>query len=351
MTLTAARAFIRALAAVVSLALLAACGASKSGGQPSGTTTVTATPTASTPAATASTAVASSPPIVAVTASGALVLLDPASGVVTRSLVRSGVVGDEVSVAPNGTVYFTSQVGCTDEIESVAETGGTPVVLVPGRLPAVSPDGTKLAYASEPAPATACTPKTTNLVPLYKLVVRTLSTGASTSYPMVPAGQGSGLPAPVFHLSWAPDNVRLAVSISSIEDNEGWNLVIVNTHSAKYYLTGAGATNVPVTGLPSQADSYLREGVFLPDGDLFISRACCAGVPERNTSRLLWEVSPAGVLVHQVAIGYPTIDHISLDASANGRWLLYLAGQELYVSHNGATPAEVTTGLIAAAWI
>jgi hypothetical protein len=56
-------------------------------------------------------------------------------------------------------------------------------------------------------------------------------------------------------------------------------------------------------------------------GDLFISRACCAGVPVRNTSRLMWEVTPAGALVHQVAIGYPNLEHVSLAATGSCTWL------------------------------
>lgn len=64
----------------------------------------------------------------------------------------------------------------------------------------------------------------------------------------------------------------------------------------------------------------------------------------------MWEVNPAGALVHQVAIGYPSLEHTSLDASATGGWLLYLAGQTLQVSHGGATPHQVARGLVAAAW-
>jgi hypothetical protein len=56
------------------------------------------------------------------------------------------------------------------------------------------------------------------------------------------------------------------------------------------------------------------------------------------------------VLVHQVAIGFANLDHTSLDVSSDGQWLLYLAGNDLYVSAGGATPKELTGGLIAAAW-
>lgn len=69
-----------------------------------------------------------------------------------------------------------------------------------------------------------------------------------------------------------------------------------------------------------------------------------------NTSRLMWEVSTSGGYLHQVALGYPTLEHTSLAASSTGQWLLYLAGTGLYVSENSATPAKRAGGLIAAAW-
>jgi DNA-binding beta-propeller fold protein YncE len=293
-----------------------------------------------------------SPAVVAVTKAGALVLLDSATGSVARTLVPDGVLGDEISVSPDGTtVYFAQAHGCSTDVESVPVTGGSPTVITSGSLPAVSPDGTKLAIFREPPVRMGCAQPGPNLMmSKYKVVVRTLSSGSQVTYPMLAAGKSSGLPFPVSHLSWAPDGIRLAVSILSPEDNEGWNLVIMNTATAQYYLSGPGDTYVPPTGHPSARKSYLREGVFMPNGDLFVSRACCAGVPVRNTSRLMWEVNTSGTLVHQVAIGFASLDHTSLDVNATGRWLLYLAGDILYVSHDGNTPRQLATGLIAAAW-
>jgi hypothetical protein len=347
----------RSLAGVALLALLAACG----GGSSPGQTVATLGPnsaspgTTVTPSATASgqppAGFASAPHLVAVTTAGALVVLNPGTGSVARTLVPAGVVGDEVSVSSNGTVYFAARSGCADEVESIAATGGTPVRIAAGSFPAVTPDGTKLAFASQPSLTQGCVPSNPDLTPLYKLVVRSLGTGTQTTYPMVPPGQDSGLPAPISHLSWAPDDLRLAVSIASIQDNEGWNLALVDTQSAKYYLSGAGVTDVPVTGQPNTRDSYLREGVYLPSGELFVSRACCAGIPVRNTSRLMWEVTAAGAFVHQVAVGFPSLEHTGLSVSADGKWLLYLAASDLYVSSGGATPRKLTTGLVAAAWL
>lgn len=64
----------------------------------------------------------------------------------------------------------------------------------------------------------------------------------------------------------------------------------------------------------------------------------------------MWEVDADGLLTHQVAVGSAALDHTSLDVSADGKWLLYLAGSDLYVSQGGAKPHLLTTGLTAAAW-
>jgi hypothetical protein len=341
---SAAAALAGALAA---MSALAACGKSN----PNPAPTVTVTQHASSSGGTSAAPAAATPPaMVAVTAAGALVTLNPATGVITSTLVPRHVVGDEISVSRTGLVFFAVKRGCTDEIEAIPAAGGTVTDLAPGSLPAVSPDGTKLAYADELASdAPGCIQNPSDIVTLYHLAIRTLSSGATIRLPMVAPGQDSGLPAPISHLSWAADNDHLAVSIAAAQDNEGWNLNLIDTALAQYYLSGAGVTSVPVTG-PSSQMSYLREGVYMPNGDLFVSRACCGGFPVHNTSRLMWEVSTSGILVHQVAVGYVSLDHTSLDVSSDGGWLLYLAGNALYVSHGGATPRELTGGLVAAAW-
>jgi hypothetical protein len=334
------------LAVVSAASVLSGCGTRSS---PSPAATVTITQGASASASGAG-AVVTPPAIVAVTAKGALVTLDPATGTVARTLVPSHVLGDEISVSSTGMVYLAVRHGCSSEIEAIPDAGGTAAIVAVGSLPAVSPDGTKLAYADQPTLAMGCAPAQADPVPLYHLDIRTLSSGSTVSLPMVPAGQDSGLPAPISHLSWSADSGQVAVSTLSVQDNEGWALMIVDTSQATYYMSGPGTTNVPATGGPNPQGSYLREGVFMPDGNLFVSRACCAGLPVRNTSRLMWEVTTAGGFVHQVAIGFANLDHVSLDASSDGNWLLYLAGRALYVSHHGQTPSELTSGLIAAAW-
>jgi len=332
------------LAALIVAFGLCACGGG--GANPAPTVTVTQS---SGPSASANAAASGPPATVAVTTAGALVTLNPSTGVVAKTLVPTGVMGDEISVSSSGQVYFAVQNGCTSKIEEIPASGGTAAVLALGSLPAVSPDGTKLAYASQPILSAACPVTNDNFLATYHLVVRTLSSGAMDSLSMMPASQYGGLMWPISHVSWAPDNQHLAVSIAAPQDNEGWGVYIVDPPGSQYYIATPDATPVPVTGVDVQ-QSYLREGVYMPNGNLFVSRACCGGFPMNNTSRLMWEVNTSGALVHQVAIGYVNLDHTSLDVSPDGNWLLYLAGNDLYVSHGGATPSKLTTGLIAAAW-
>lgn len=283
--------------------------------------------------------------------------LNPATGVVEQTLVPSGADGaGEVSVAPDGTVFFTVKNGCGSTIEEVPVGGGSVVLIAPGSAPAVSADGTKLAYASQPqyGPAPDCQVASPDLDEYYQLKIRTLSSGATVTLPALPAGQGTGLPHPISYLSWSADNTHLAVSIEPPQDNDGWAVNLVDTGQAPYFVAGAGVLTVPVSGSPDPQGTYLAEAVYLPDGDLLVSRACCQGWPPRSTSSLMWEVNASGVFVHQVAIGDPAYVHSSLDADSDGRWLLYVAhtvdAATLYVSQGGATPRALTTGIFAAAW-
>ena len=341
---------LRVLAVPAALTLVAACG----GGGPSAPQSRAPSPKA--PATTAARPVSQTtarPPAMAgVTARGALVLLSSATGAPVRTLVPRGVIGDEISVSPDGrTIYFSSRHGCVDDVESVAASGGTPTLITTGSLPAISPDGSTLAFARQPTLTRHCMKGSGgDLSAQYSLVTRTLSSGVERVYPMLPAGQPGSLPAPISHLSWAPDGTELAVSIAAIQDNEGWQIMLMDTATAQNYLGGTGDTPVPVTG-PDRRRSYWREGVYLPGGNLFVSRACCAGEPVRNVSKLMWEITPAGVLKHRVAIGFPGLDHTSLAVNRTGKWLLYLAGTGLYVSEKGARPRQVGSGLVAAAWL
>lgn len=307
-----------------------------------------------------STPVSGRPGIVAVTTGGAVVVLDSTTGLATRVLVPGGdAVGDSVAVSPS-TVYFSVKHGCADDIEAVPVSGGTPKVVATGVLPAISPDGTEMAFVREPAGGMlnpisyGCATGTPVAGSQFKVVVLHLGTGQQQVYPAAPGVQDQ-LPFPVSHLSWAPDGKSLLVSVEPSQDNQGWGLSVLDLATAGYYLPaswrGSGSLGVPVTGLPDAARSYYEEGVYLSDGTLFVDRMCCAGVPVKKTSSLLQEVDASGNLVQQVTMGFLDRTHTSLAGSADGKWLLYLSAHDLFVSADGKTPFKLTGGLIAAAWI
>jgi hypothetical protein len=294
--------------------------------------------------------------IVAVTTRGALVVLAMPGGSLMRTLVGSGVLGDALAVSPDGrTVYLAVSSGCYGEIEAVPITGGRVDPIAAGTYPALSPDGARLAFAHQlpiesPTLFARCSPHSGNPATLFSLVIRNLASGSDRSYPVSPAIGSSGLPTPISHLSWAADGNRLLVSSPAVEDNEGWKLVAVDTASARYWFSPS-TTLVPVAG--SSAGWYVPEAVFEPDGNLFAVRECCAGI-EHGLSpsevRLDQVSSTTGAVLGQVAIGFADRTHTSLDVDPSGRFLLYLSGDELFVSAGGAVPTEQATGLAAAAW-
>jgi dipeptidyl aminopeptidase/acylaminoacyl peptidase len=293
------------------------------------------------------TASAGSPTLVGVTTGGVLQVLDLTNGAPLRTLAM-GASGDQVSLSPDGArVYFESATGCFHQIDEVPVGGGTPTVIADGSVPAVSPDGAQLAYVRQPFPdEPACAGQ--DFTPgSYVLVVRTLATGAETTYPLAPTLSAGGLPFPIDHLSWSGDGQELAVSIAAAQDNGGWAVALVRPATDTFYYSGA---SVPIaSGTP--AGSYYREGVFLPDGNLFVNLVCCEGVPVREVSTLLVEVSAStGTVVRHVAVGFTTRDHSGLAVDRSGEWLAYLSGDELYVSYGGQRPVPVASGFVAAGW-
>lgn len=295
-------------------------------------------------AAASGTGQAGRPDIVAVTAKGALVVLDPLSGEARRILIAGGVAGGAVAVSPDGgTVYFAARHGCLGEIESVPVTGGRPRMIAPGARPALSPGGTKLAFARQPGSAAAgvCSDPPTE----DQVVVRDLAGGGET---VLPSGSGAARPVPVTQLSWAPDGRRLLVAAGPAQAGQGEYLAVVDLATARRYLPSAGSGGTPVPA--PAAGAYYRDGAFLPDGRLFVNRVCCTAGAPRVTSSLLLEVDPAGHLIRKVGTGFLDRAHTSFGADPSGHWLLYLSGPDLFLSLDGAAPFKLTTGLTAAAW-
>jgi WD40 repeat protein len=294
------------------------------------------------------------PGIVAVTTGGAVEVLDSATGTGTAITPNQDAIGDEVSVSPDGkTVYFAVRNGCADDIESVPIGGGQPAKVAVGLLPAISPDGTELAFVRESysgGPSEiSYTCGAVDPTKKAMVVVRNLATGSEQDYPESPAA-----PAwPVSHVSWSPDGKSLLVSAGPATGTQSWGLLAVNLASAQFYVPSAAMAPGLSFVQSASNDSYYREGVYLPGGDLFVNQLCCTsptGSTGKVTSTLLQEISPSGAVVSQVAIGDLGRDHTSLAATQG--WLLYLSGQQLLVSDDGARPSVLGTGsFIAATWV
>lgn len=280
--------------------------------------------------------------------------LDATTGSPIRTLVPSGVVGDEVAVSPDGgSVFFEVAKGCDHQVWKVAMDGRDPTAVAPsGSLPAINPAGNLLAYAQQPRDLTpGCFPGgPDNGADQWKLVIDDLSTHVVRDLPMAPATVASGLPFSISHLSWSEEGNVIAVSIAAPEDNEGWALNLVNPTTDEYYF-GDSIPSVPAPGGSASQQLFWREGVFQPDGNLFVVSQCCAGLPERTTSVEMEQVRPAsGAVVHTIATGLTTVAHTSLSVDRSGRWFLYLSGANLEVSRDGAKPRQLASGFVAAAW-
>jgi hypothetical protein len=304
-------------------------------------TPVTASPTAGT----------GQPGIVAVTTTGQVDVLNPQTGLATTMLTgNQDAVGDELAVAPNGTVYYAvhPKNSCTDEIESVSLHGGTPSTVATGVLPAISPSGTDLAFVREQL---GSVPAQCGADSAIAVVILNLATRAQTTY-AAPPGE-NGLIAPISHLSWSPSGEQLLISSGPVQDNEGWNLNRMNITTATYYLpdNAQNSAKRDVTAATAQsAGSYFEEGVYLPDGNLFVDRVCCAGTPAKITSNVLEKVNGSGTEISQVALGYLPRRHGSLDAVPG--WLLYLSGTELFIVADGHAAKPLSNfGFTAAAWV
>lgn len=287
----------------------------------------------------------SRPGIVAVTTAGAVQVLNPQTGMAVRTLAPvQDAIGDEVGVSPDGqTVYFAVRYGCADDaIESVPVSGSSrPVVVAHGALPAVSPDGTELAFVQERQwPGRNAWVDFT--CPSYpypsapKITVLNLSTGSSKVY----AGPSDGVS--ISHLSWSPDGTTLLVSAGP------GNRELTTLDAA----TGRYTGTVPMTLTASAGLSwYYREGVYLPAGSIFVNQICCDGISNKISSTMLAEVGASGSVTRKVATGLTGDDHTSLAADPTGQWLLYLSGDVLYLSGDGGKAFELTSRLIAAAWL
>lgn len=171
---------------------------------------------------------------------------------------------------------------------------------------------------------------------------------------------GSSAPSPVT-LTTGPAAPQSAAAQAGTEPGilavtKAGALNLLDVVTAKYYAPSAGTSMFVASTEKSGQANYLREGVYLRSGGLFLSQACCEGLGQTggrsaNGARLLLEAGPDGTVTKQVATGFANLTHDSLAVSPDGGWLLYVGGTSLYVSKGGARPKQLSSGdFPAAAW-
>jgi hypothetical protein len=134
-----------------------------------------------------------------------LAVVSSRTGMTERTLVL-GVAEDRglpaLSVA-GGFVYYDNANGPTSQVLRVPVGGGTPTVVAPGRLPAVSANGEWLAYGTDTSLSGGA----------ESIVVTNLVTGVTRTWSFT-----SSVPD-IAALSWSPDNVTLSFTATAAAED------------------------------------------------------------------------------------------------------------------------------------
>src|SRR5215469_2605452 len=109
---------------------------------------------------------------------------------------------ETLTASPSGVLFFDSARDYSERVMSVPLAGGPVRQVAYGRTPAISPDGTLLAYVAENKGSATLGPAPTGIV------VRDLASGAQRTWALPP---GSYIPA----MTWSPDGRHLAVTTAA----------------------------------------------------------------------------------------------------------------------------------------
>jgi hypothetical protein len=145
--------------------------------------------------------------LLTVESGGAVVLLDPQTGAVLSTVVGPSPVdsdgrhlGQPEDVTTAGDVAYVAYETPTPVIERIPFAGGTPTYVADGSFPAVSPDGTQLAFS------VFRTGSDTGGSTDWGVAVRDLATGAQRT-----VNETTAITV-INRLSWSPDGTELAMS-------------------------------------------------------------------------------------------------------------------------------------------
>jgi putative cell wall-binding protein len=275
--------------------------------------------------------------VVAVTADGRVVVLDPVTGEEVRELMVGVPTDDpaknDIAVSPDGSeAYLTvpgEEAGERTDIVRVPTDGDDPAVVAHGGSPAVSPDGGTLAYAVHPGDVGDPDPR---------LIRRDLDTGEEVRL----AGTDEPLHF-VSDVSWTADGQQLALTTGEI--NTGVHMIDADATSME------AARRLGPGEEPDTEPVWRDTAAF--DERLAVTELCCDIPPEQRWHVI--DVDPDDGSIHGRLMNEERIEVTHLDSNAEASALLSVAIDGLdggpLRRWNGAGEAHtVTDGIVAAAW-
>lgn len=280
--------------------------------------------------------------LVAVSDRGAVVVLETASGKVMHTLAPRGSADGASSLArtPDGEwLYYANGMGCGHDasVFRVRTDGvGAPERVAAGTAPAVSADGTRLAYAA-PNPVDQRDPAATCH---SAIVVRDLAAGAETRF--LPTDDTNSFTAygEISAIDWAPDGRRLVFQ----QGWEGEGSFILDTvaHTTTRQATPVGAKQI--------ANGLVHPTWHPPTGRLAAVNDCCYSPDDPQTPRIAVLVDPATGDTQPLPDA--GIDARSLDYDPTGRFLVFVDKQgAVFVKGDGPLRRlPAATGYARAAW-
>lgn len=272
-----------------------------------------------------------------------LVVADGSTGTVQLDVpVPRGLRPLHVSVAPAGPTVYVSASGraCENELLRLALPGGAWEPLGSGDIPAISPDGRRLAFAL-PGPPCATSPR---------LVVRDLVTGRDRVWAAGSAGGPGRIPLSLLSLSWAEDSRHLAFILQYRRRSGGrkarpgdtdLRMIDVDVDVGGRLLTSS------LIEPPDEDAAYLLASFRSRFGSIAALEACCG--PDPAEFRVVSIDTTTG---EQLT---PLLDPggrlRSMDFDVTGWHLLFVTEDpERLLRWSGDEPVELGSGFLSAAW-